>query len=218
MVYKDVGSAFFYGPCVFPSVELSVQAGQLAKATVNVMGRKITRAARTSSMSALRNPGGKPWVWDMSSVQFGPGVSSLAAYTNFESLTIKYEQPIEGVLLLDGTRAYGEYQANGFQSVTVNGTVSFRDQTAYDEFIAYNNNFLRVVLTNARSDMNIGNPASVYHFQLAVDVPLFKFLSWTTPIQGPNRLTTQFTGRGEFDVTSLFALEMRLINTTSGYV
>jgi hypothetical protein len=62
-VYKDIGSAFIHEGVIFPSVEFQIQAGQLAKATVSAMSRKVTRHARTTSMQALRNPGGRPWVW-----------------------------------------------------------------------------------------------------------------------------------------------------------
>jgi len=63
------------------------------------------------------------------------------------------------------------------------------------------------------SDMIIGNPSSAHYFQLAIDVPEFKFTKWNAPIQGPNRLTVQFTGKGEFNVASLYNFQARLRNT-----
>jgi hypothetical protein len=216
-VYRDTGSAMIFGGSVFSKIEFNIQAGQLAKATVSLMARDVTMHARTTSMQALRNPGGKPWVWDMTSIQMGPGVSSLQAFDKFEQLTISYETPIEGVVLLDGTKKYAEFQVNGFQRVTANGTMSFRNYDEYLTFKEYANKFLRVGLTNNNSDMVIGNPASANFFKLEMDIPQFKFLSWGAPIQGPNRLTVQFTGKGELDVTSLYNIEARLTNTTSAY-
>lgn len=217
-VYKDVGSMMLFMGTVFNGIEFQIQAGQLTKATVMTMARDVVMFERISSLAALRNPGGKPWIWDMASIQVGPGVNSLAAYTNFEALNIKYETPIEGVVLLDGTKKYGEYQVNDFQRVSANGTLSFRSYEEYITFRDYTNRYLRVNLSNTNSDQWIGNPASAHYFALQVAVPQFKFLTWSTPIQGPNRLTTQFKAKGEFDVTSLFNIEMLLTNTTSAYI
>lgn len=217
MIYKDLGSAFFFDGTIFNSIEFNFTAGQLVAATVSAMSRKVTRYARTSSIQALRNPGGRPWVWDMASIQTGLGVSSLAANTNFESLSIKLETPVEGVVLMDGTKNYAEYQVNGFRSVAMNGTISFRSQEEYDAFVAYENRFMRVAARNVNSALLIGNPASANYYNLELDVPLTKFLTWSTPVGGPNRLITNFTARAEFDVTSLYQIEARLTNTTSAY-
>ncbi len=217
MLYKDVGSAFVHMGAVFPSIDLNIQAGQLAKATVSMMSREVTRFSRISSVAALRNPGGRPWTWDQTSIQVG-SAGGLAAYDKFQSLAIKFETPIEGVLLLDGTKRYGEFQTNGFQMVDVSGTMSFRDQAEYDRFIEYETQFMRVTLTNVNTaQLRLGNPSSAWFYQLAIDVPALKFTSWSTPIQGPNRLTTTFKANGEFDVNSLYQIEARLINTTSVY-
>lgn len=219
MVYKDVGSAFLFEGSIFPSLEIQIEAKMLAKATMNVMARNPTRISRSTSVAALRNPGGVPWVWDMASIQTGPGMSSLAADANFESLTIKYETPIEGVVLLDGTKRYGEYQANGFQGVDISGTISFRDQLDYDAFLAYNTRALKVTMTNARSDMVLGNTAagSSWAYTLDMEVPAMRFTQLSTPVRGPNRLTSTFQAVGEFDVGSLYAIQAVLTNTTSSY-
>jgi hypothetical protein len=168
-------------------------------------------------MAALRNPGGRPWVWDMTSVQVGPGVNSLAANTNFESLTLKLDTPIEGVVLLDGQKNYAEFQVNGFRRVNINGTISFRSQDEYDAFTAYENRYLRLNLSNVNSNLVLGNPNSASYYGLQIDVPLMKVLTWSTPIGGPNRLVTTFTAKAEFDATSLYMIEARLTNTTSAY-
>lgn len=217
-IYKDVGSAFIFEGGVLHTMEFQIQAGQLAKSTVGGMFRNVTRTARTSSMQALVNPGGRPWVWDMASIQVGPGVNSLAAKTNYESMTIKIDIPIEGVLLLDGTKKYGEFQVNGFRQVTIQGTMSFRDQAEYDNFVAYADQYMRVNLTHVSSQQILGNPSSAYYNTLQLDIPLVKYTSWSTPIGGPNRLVSQFQARASFDTTSLYMIKAQLTNTTSAYL
>lgn len=217
MLYKDTGSAWIFNGSVFPSLTIGITAGQLARATVNVMARDVQRHARTNSVSALRNPGGRPWIWDQTSVQLGPGVSSLAAFDRFASFELKYDCPMEGVVLLDGTKKYAEFQNNGFQMVEVNGTLSFRDHQEYDSFITYEPLFARLTLTQTNSSMIIGNPASANYYTMQIDVPDFKFTQFSAPIQGPNRITATFRAVGEFDTTSLYNLQIALTNTTSRY-
>lgn len=136
MVYKDVGSAFFFQGTVYHTIEWQIQAGQLVKATVGAMSRKVERYARTSSIAALRSAGGRPWVWDMASIQTGVNLAGLAVNQNFEALNIRLETPLEGVVLLDGTKNYAEFQVNGFRRVNISGTLSFRNQEEYDAFVA----------------------------------------------------------------------------------
>lgn len=217
-VYKDVGSAFIFQGAQIHEMEIGVTAGQLATARFSLMSRKVTRKARNATaISSLVSSGGRPWVWDMASVQIGLSANSLAANTNFEGITINMSTPLEGVVLLDGNKNYAEFQVNEFRRVNVNGTISFRNQEEYDAFVAYENRYLRLTLTNQNSSQQLGNPDSAYYFQLRFDIPMFKFLSWSTPVGGPNRLQTQFTGRAEFDTSSLYQIEARLINTHSVY-
>lgn len=221
MVYKDLGSAFFFqGACAY-GMEFNIQAGALLDATVNVMARKVERYARTSSIAALTQvAGSKPWVWDQASIQVSSGqtgFSNLVSNTNFESLNIMLNTPIEGVVLLDGTKYNAEYQVNDFRRVSIKGTLSFRSQDEYDAFIAYENRTLRATLRDTRSTSVLGNPASAYFPTLQIDLPQMKYLTWSTPIGGPNRLQTSFTAKAERDTTSLYMIEAFLTNVTSSY-
>lgn len=217
MVYKDLGSAWFYQGSVLNQLEFSIQAGQLAKAKASMMGRKATRLARTSSIQNLPAPASRPWIWDMASVQVGPGVASLASNTNFESITLSVNVPLEGVVLLDGNKQYAEFQVNEFRRVQISGTISFRNQAEYDSFVAYENRFLRMTLRSNNSLNVMGNPASAYYPTIEIDVPQFKILSYSVPISGPNRLQVQFTGKGERDTNSFYMIEAKLTNVSTLY-
>jgi len=217
MVYKDTGSAFFYQGGQIHGHQIQVQAGQLVKSVATGMWRKVERFARIDAIRDMTVPKSKKFVWDMASVQAGPGVSSLAGNTNFEAININLNIPLEGVVLLDGTKNYAEFQVNEFRRAQINGTISFRSQAEYDAFVVYENRFLRLTLRNTNSLMVIGNPASAFFPTLEIDIPQFKFLSWSTPIGGPNRLITSFTGKAERDPTSAYMIEARLTNITSLY-
>lgn len=221
MVYKDVGSAFFFQGCQIHGIEFQIQAGALVAATVNMMARKVERFERTTAINNLtKKTLSKPWVWDMASVQISSGqtgFANLLADTNFEAINIGLNIPLEGVVLLDGNKNYAEFQVNEFRRANINGTVSFRDQTAYDAFVSYENRTMRITTRNVASNQILGNPGSGHYPTLELDIPQFKFLSWSTPIGGPNRLQTSFTGKAERDSSSLYMMEGRLINVTSAY-
>ena len=207
MIYRDVGSAFYARGTIAPKVMIDFEAGQLVKAQVSFMSRDCVRIERTSAIRSLVSSGGKPWVWDMTSVEvstIGTGSAALAATNKFERLAFTFELPHEGVVFLNGEKKYGEFQPNGFRRINIDGTVSFRDHAEYDAFVAYENRRLRLTALNVNSNMLLGNPASVdatafrgyYGFRL--HIPEMKYLSWSAPVQGPNRLTAQFTAKAEF--------------------
>jgi hypothetical protein len=201
--------------------ENTFQAGALAQATFSVMSRKVERFARTAAIEALaKQSGSKPWVWDMASVEVSSGVqgfSSMFANTNFESITMNLNVPLEGVVLLDGNKNYAEFQVNEFRRMNTSGTISFRNQDEYDAFVEYENRSLRLSLSNTGSSQLLGNPDSAFYPSLQLDVPQHKFLTWSTPIGGPNRLQTSFTGKGERDTTSSYMTEAYLTNVKSAY-
>ena len=222
MVYKDVGSAFFHQGSIFPRLEFNMQAGALLSATVGVMARKVTRGARTAEITSLVSSGGRPWIWDMASVEVasgGVGQSFLAGNTNFEQFQLSIEVPQEGVVLLDGNKNYAEFQPNDFRRVNISGTISFRNQEEYNAFIAYESRFTRLTSTNQNSANILGNSDvdSVQFYTLQFDIPKMKFLTWSTPIGGPNRLTTAFTAKAEWDDAAGYMIKATLINVTSFY-
>jgi hypothetical protein len=224
MVYKDVGSAFMYNGAIFTGLEFQMQAGQLVQATANIMARDVRRIAR-GDVASLVSSGGRPWVWDMASLEIGTGVASstLAAKTNYESLTIGLTTPHEGVVLLDGTKKYGEMQMNDFRRVAISGTISFRDQTEYDAFTTYEARRLRLTMLNVNSNLALGNVASLDataflgYYGMRIHIPRMKLLTWSTPVGGPNRLITNFTAKAERDPNDNNPLiVVELLNVISG--
>lgn len=219
MVYKDQGSAFAFDG-IFTGIALNIQAGQLLTGVSPFMARKVRRIARSAAISSLVSRGGRPWVWDMASIQIASGGSSsafLAANNYFESLELNFTVPCEGVALLDGTKNYAEFQSSDFRRVEINGTLSFRDQSEYDAFVNYEPRHLRINYMNTNSAMHLGNPSSIQYYTLALEIPQFKFLSWSTPVGGPNRLTTQFRGKAEYSEEFGFMIRALLTNVNCLY-
>lgn len=216
LIYRDVGSAWVFQDTVFPKLEVSIQAGQLTKATVGFMARKIAQADR-SAVASLVTSGGRPFVWDMASFQIGAQSGSLSATDYFEACNVNLETPIEGVPLLDGTRFYGEMQKSDFRKTRFSGTLSFRDQTEYQAFKAYEDRYLRITFTNVNTQLLMGNPNSAFYQQLQFDIPKFKITQFGAMVKNPNRITADFEGRGTYSTQFGFAIQARLRNTVNSY-
>lgn len=207
MVYKDVGSAFLFRGAIFPTLKFDINAGALAGVTASIMARQVDLIDRADAAS-LSSPGGRPWVWDMASVEVSTADTSsagLIANTNFEKLSITLSLPHEGVVNLDGTKLYREFSPNDYRRVNMEGTLSFRNMNEYLAFRAYEDRRMRITLLNVNSALILGNPASVDatnffgYYGLRFHFPRFKFLKFSAPIQGPNRITASFTGKAQYD-------------------
>jgi len=227
MIYRDVGSAWLYKQAIFPTLKLDIQAGQLVKTTATLMSRTVDRIERVSAIKSLVSSGGRPWVWDMASIEIstvGVNSSALAAKTNFEQISLTLDLPHEGVVLLDGTKKYGEFSPSDFRRVQIEGTMSFRDQGDYDAFVAYENRRMRITLLNVNSQLVLGNPASadqsafIGYMGLRIHLPKMKFLSWSAPVGGPNRLTASFTAKAEYDdADGMISAELMNIVSSAAY-
>lgn len=227
MIYRDINSAFLHKGVIFPRLEFDVTAGALVKMTVGAMGRRTDRIDRAAAIQSLVSSGGRPFLWDMASLEIstvGIGSANLAARTNFESFKMTFDLPHEGVALLDGTKLHAEYSPSDFRRVNVEGTMSFRDQADYEAFVAYESKGARLTLQNVNSQIVLGNPASVDaaafqgYFGLRFTFPRLKFLSWSAPIPGPNRLTASFTAKAEYDEISGMMCKAELNSTVSSAV
>lgn len=224
MVYRDVGSAWLFKGAIFPSLSIDIQAGQLVKSTVGIMARTVDRIQRTAAIQSLVSSGGRPFIWDMASIEIsttGIGSASLAGRTTFEQLKMTFELKHDGVVVLDGTKKYAEFSPSDFRRMNFEGTMAFRDQQDYETFINYEARRLRVTLLNVNSNIVLGNPASVDaanfqgYYGLRVIVPRMKFLSWSAPVAGPNRLTASFTAKAEYDEIDGIMAQIELNNVVN---
>jgi hypothetical protein len=55
------------------------------------------------------------------------------------------------------------------------------------------------------------------YYGMRIHIPSMKYLTWSTPVGGPNRLQTTFTAKAEYDpaIGEMFRFELN--NVTSGY-
>jgi hypothetical protein len=216
MIYRDVGSAWLFQGTIVPKLKIDFKAGQLVKGTVDVMARQANLIQRVGAIQSLVSSGGRPWSWDMTSVEISTDVSctNLAANTEFEEISVTFDMKHEGVVLLDGTNNYAEFVPNDFRRITIDGTMSFRDQVTYQSFIAYNAVRMRLTALNTNSLFQLGNPNSADatkfgqgYFGIRMHIPQMKFVSWSAPITGPKRIVAKFQAKAEYSYADGISFE-----------
>ena len=223
MVYRDVGSAWIYRGAIIPSLKFDIAAGALVSVTAGVMARNADRIERVAAIQSLVSAGGRPWVWDMASVEGSTDTTSanLVAAPHYGKLSLSFEMPHEGVSFLDGTKTQGEFVPNDFRRINIDGTMSFRNHAEYDAFIAYEARRMRITLLNVNSALMLGNPASLDstafagYYGLRFHIPQMKYRSWSAPVAGPNRLTASFTAKAEYNEAAGFMALAEMMNLVS---
>lgn len=221
-IYRDVASMFLFKGSILHTLKFDIAAQQLVKVSGSYQSRQVDRIDR-GNVASLVSSGGRPWIWDMASVELATSTASsaLSSHPEFEKLDISYELPHDGVALLDGTKKYAEFVPSDFRRYKIGGTMSFRDQTAYDRFIAYEAVRFRMTFLNVNSNLMLGNPASLDqtnflgYLGLRFHFPNMKFLSWSAPISGPNRITASFNAKAEFSESEGLSAVVELMNITN---
>ena len=197
-VHRDVTSAFQYTDALFTRVELSVQGNALVQMTTGIMAR--TTSIMAASTATFTEP--SPWTWNVASLSFGGSAVDFA-----ESLSVSIEQPIEGVIMLDGTRRVNRFVRTNPTVVRVRGRVDFQDLT---EFNAFQNQ------TQRRMLLTLGTAAGSGPY-MTIDVPKMLYNTFPSQIGGPGRIGVDFEASGEYDTSSSYAIRITLVNTVASY-
>lgn len=197
-VHRDVTSAFQYTDALFTRLELNVQGGALVQMTAGVLAR--TTSIMAASTATFSEP--SPWTWNVASLSIGGAAVDFA-----ESLSVTIEQPVEGVIMLDGTTRVNRFVRTNPTMVRVRGKVDFQDLT---EFNAFKNQ------TQRRMLLTLGAAVSSGPF-LTIDVPKMLYNTFPAQIGGPGRIGVDFEASGEYDTTSSYAIRITLTNTVASY-
>lgn len=197
-IHRDVTSAFQYTDALFTRVELNVQGNALVQMTAGVMAR--TTSIMAASTATFTEP--SPWAWNVASLSIGAAAVDFA-----ESLSVTIEQPIEGVIMLDGTRQINRFVRTNPTVVRVRGRVDFQDLT---EFNAFKNQ------TQRRMLLTLGTAAGSGPY-MTVDVPKLLYNTFPAQISGPGRIGVDFEASGEYDTSSSYAIRITLVNTVVSY-
>ena len=195
--YRDVDEQFQFSDSVLARLELAIEAGAFVRATTNWI-------CRTTSLQAVGSPtfiDDTPWTWAVASVQIGG-----SAIDFIETLTIAYENAVEGVPTLSGKR-FGKFGRTGFAQVLVSGRMDLSNLNQYDEFVAASETNMIVHLAAA-----VNSSAT-----LTITIPQLRWTSIPVQVGGPGRVTFDFEAKGIYNTSSATSIEFSLVNTMATY-
>lgn len=200
--YMEVGSAMMFSNMNGSALELMVTNGELLKSKLSVVGGSFSQIADTTASY----PDDRIWSWDTSSVSFGG-----TANADVENLTIKVDEAIEALHTLNNSTTPSHTKHTGFRTLTVDGTIKFKDQDEYQQFLSQSE---RELIVNFRGPTEI---QSGYYPELTVKVPKMRYDDFGPVLGGPGETTVSFTARGKYSVDSAALLEITHVSTQSAY-
>ena len=194
--FDDPGSATLLYDLNGGSFELSINNGELLMHKLGVVGGKFSQVAQI----AASFPTGKQWTWDQTSMSLDGTATDLIS-----SLTVTVEEPIESKHTLNNSVYPSRNKRTGFRMINISGTLTFDDQTEYQEFLAQTE---RKLVTTFKGE-------GVNFFEMTI--PLFRHTDFKPVIGGPGEIEISFTSKGVYSVGSGTAIEFVLVNTKAGY-
>lgn len=191
------GSSFCYYNCTGNAGEIVLEAGQLVKVNVDLVGRDYGGIQKTAQTFAA--PDG--FTWNQASVAVVGQPSTL-----FSALTVRVENNLDQIPKLDGRLRADLLKRRDFRRVMVNGTLVFQTFSEWDRFTAGSEGRLLVTVTGSTATASFNN-------WLTIDVPRMRYSTLPVNISGPGPISISFTGRGMIDPTSGYACEVTMVNT-----
>lgn len=197
-VHRDVTSAFRFTDTVFNTLALTLTAGQLTTMTVGMIAKAtsiVSMGASSFVTSAFIS------TWNVASISIG-----AAANTIIENMTISFDNQVEGVPFLDGTKTIGKFKRTGWQMVRVSGTMDFESLSEFYQFQSQTERALFITLDDS-------NVTSLNN--LTIDIPGFRYETFPINVGGPGRVSVDFNGRAIYNTTSNYAIQIVLVNSRS---
>jgi len=192
-INRDVTSSIRYTGCVVSQLELSVTPNQELRVNATIIGRGSEQISATTP--TFPTSSAKPFTFDTASIQIGG-----SATTKIEALTVTLANALDGIPVLNNSFDIGKVRRNGFQTVMLSATLDFTSLIEYNEFINQSETDFKMSMTLPSS------------FQLTIDIPKLKYISFPLGIPGRERLTVDLEAKGYYNVSSATAIEINLTN------
>jgi hypothetical protein len=201
-VYKNVGSAYTIADAQIHTLAIEMVAGEIVNCTATLHGRAYTKSGKNTPSYIAADP----FTWNQISLQVGGSASDT-----FESATVTIENPIEGVMALNGSTNEARLLRNDFRSVRIEGDQSFENQAQEAKFRDQSLQAFKLTVTGA----TVGTAADIN--QLVLDMPDVRYTTFAYPISGPGRITAAYEGKAQYDTTSSYSIRTTLQNTAASY-
>lgn len=202
--YRDTGSAMLYSDLNGSTLELGIANGQFFKTKVEYVGAGFNQNASV----AASYPVGKRWTWDATSVTIA---GSADAMDVVDMKIVLDDGSIEAMHTLNGTKFPSRIKRTGMRTISVDGTLKFKDQTEYQEFV---NQSERELIMHFQGVTEI---QSGYYDSLTIKLPKLRYEEAAPMSEGPGYIEMAVTAKGKYSVDSGTSMEITLVNTQASY-
>ena len=200
--YLDTGSSFLHHNLNASMLELGIANGEFFKAKITVAGGWFSQVAPSAASYDV----GKRWTWDTASLSLGgAGVSEI------QNMTITMDEALEPVHTLNNSKYPSSIKRQDFRTFAVDGTIKFRNQVEYQEFIDQSERPLDITFTGPTE------VASGYYDTFRIRLPAMRYEEYGPTAEGPGEIEASFTARGKYHVGSATGMEITLVNTQATY-
>jgi len=200
-LYRDTGSAYQYYDCMVNGLNFEISQGALYKVTASMIGANFEWVNKTVPSYEV----GSFFTWDLTSVQF-----SNTAVDGVSAMTIALNNNLAGKAYLDGTRRFSRILRDGHRTIEVGGTVLLEGDDEVRNFLAGTEQPVNIAITDPTTIME-------GHNQLVFDIPRMRYVEYPANIGGVGLIEVSFSGKGKYDSTSSYAVQMTLQNTRAVY-
>ena len=197
-IFRDAGSAQQYTGVQMSSIEFNIVPNQDVRCTLGLIGTGETDISKTTP--TFPGSPNDPFAFDTASVSIA-GVANA----DLESLTITFDNQLEGIGGLANTTNITKIRRSGFQLVRIAGDIAFEN---INELIAYR------AQTERRYVVSVTRANS---FQMIFDLPRVVLDGFPIGISGRDRVVASFSGRGRYHTGSGNAIKITLTTTKSDF-
>jgi len=200
-VYRDTGSAYLYYDMLLNQLVFEISQGTLYKATASFIGAQFSWIEK----SVPSFEPGSFFAWDTLSLSLAG-----SAVDDASQITITLNNNLAPKAFLDLKKYPSRILRDGYRTVEVAGTLLLDGDA---EARNYKNR------AQQRFVMTATDPATVAlgHNQLEIDIPKMLYTEFPVNIGGTGLIEVSFSAKGKYDITSSYAVQFTLVNTTPVY-
>ena len=196
-VFRDVGTATQYTGGLVTDLSFNFAQNQDVRCSAGFLCRGTSSVAKQSA--TFPNSPTKPFKFDQVSLSLGG-----SATTRIENLTIKLDNQYEGIGSLNLSNDIAKVRRNGFQMITIDGSIDYSDQAEYDDFVNQTETSMTIFALSANS------------FSLKIEIPRLVYDAFPLGISGRDRNLVSFTAKGFYHAGSGTGIAITL-NTVNSY-
>ncbi len=185
------------------SMEFSLEQGGFLKAKTAFVGGADNAGTVDVSNAYISND--DLFTWDNSSLSLN-GVGMEA-----ESITVNVTDPVEPQFTL--AESYWPYanRLNGFRDVTFSMVLPWDNNSAYTDFFNDTNIGTLKLYVAGTTEIQSG-----YNNEITIDVERARYESVEKSAGGPGEVMLNISGRGQYDDTNGYAVQITMINSQDG--